>query len=81
MPAITPAKPKMGSHGGRDGVCGIWLVWDERSGCTLPGGLGRRQEDAKEWIEKFHIFSSHPVEADVNDDTKRELAFETCVPG
>eukprot|EP00668_Euglena_longa_P014819 GGOE01018848.1.p1 GENE.GGOE01018848.1~~GGOE01018848.1.p1 ORF type:complete len:252 (-),score=107.39 GGOE01018848.1:287-1042(-) len=35
------------------------------------------EEDAKEWIEKFHVFSNRPVEADVNDDTKRELAFET----
>lgn len=36
------------------------------------------EEDGKEWIEKFHVFSAHPIEADVNDDTKRELSFETA---
>eukprot|EP00669_Euglena_mutabilis_P010523 TRINITY_DN5265_c0_g1_i1.p2 TRINITY_DN5265_c0_g1~~TRINITY_DN5265_c0_g1_i1.p2 ORF type:complete len:259 (-),score=123.65 TRINITY_DN5265_c0_g1_i1:174-929(-) len=36
------------------------------------------EENGKDWIEKFHIFGTGSIEADVNDDTQRELAFETA---
>lgn len=49
----------------------------EKKGDTTAVKKLLEEEDAKEWIEKFHVFSDRVVEADVNDDTKRELAFET----
>jgi|Transcript_20090 hypothetical protein len=48
------------------------------TGDVMPLKKLLEEETAKEWIETFDIISDVPIAVQVDDDTRRELAFETA---